>query len=255
LSTVTPFVLLGASALAARRASLLETARAWRSEWGVEVAELTVSCLRASEPEAPPQIGWQECRQAHATLAWCRAEGHLAGTVERAMFRHGDATPASRSSMAAQVSQAALDDLITRLLRRPGVSTASGPVRRDPGEPPAGLFSAGAGAIDIRVSIGDAALRIIVPYIQEAAPLAAHSAATKMMDAAVALSHASVTVSAEIGSAEIEIGDLQTLAAGDVIRLGRGLDTLVALVGSDGIPLCRGHLGTRDGTLALEITT
>lgn len=61
-------------------------------------------------------------------------------------------------------------------------------------------------------------------------------------------------LSAILGEAEIDIGTLQSISIGDVIRLDIPIDKPTQLFTSEGIPLCKGYLGASDEFKSLQLS-
>jgi flagellar motor switch/type III secretory pathway protein FliN len=252
LSIAVPYVLVAGSALAAIEERLLEAARAWRARWGLTLEDLSVACVRASgvEPVAGP--GWRSWSRAGRAIAWHRVGEGLEPLLARRLFADESPVAAlSGATLCAEIAGHARDDLIAALLGAFGEPQAGEAPRIDPAVPPRSLHAMGAGAISVCIRVED----VLVELLGHAAGAraSARAPATPVSDPSIALSEATLTVSAEIGCAEVEVAELHALAPGDVIRLRRGLDRPVAVVGPDGTTLCHGHLGTHEGALALDV--
>jgi flagellar motor switch/type III secretory pathway protein FliN len=115
----------------------------------------------------------------------------------------------------------------------------------------------GAGTLYLRVHAADAVLHLLVAQQElaraprDAGSGASEAAAIQKLDPAV--SDMPITLQAQLGSFEIELGALHGLVAGDVIRLGAKIERPLAVVGPDGAILCHGHLGVHDGVRALDL--
>jgi flagellar motor switch/type III secretory pathway protein FliN len=127
------------------------------------------------------------------------------------------------------------------------------------GQPPAETWAPGSGALMIDIERKPLHLRLLLPGTLSAAYLRPAEAARTARSAAPLekplslLATRAVRVVAQLGEAEIDIGTLQSLAVGDVIKLDTRVDQPAQIFSTDGTPLCHGHLGTRDGHKSLQL--
>lgn len=69
-----------------------------------------------------------------------------------------------------------------------------------------------------------------------------------------ALARERITLRTVLGGTELNLGQLQLLSVGDVIPLEHRLDTPLKVVSTEGVELCEGWLGQRQGRIAVEMT-
>lgn len=236
---VRPFRLCTAADQAAFTARATLAFSAWADEWLGTAAEAALSCapLMAVAPEDD--------------AAWLRVQG-AAGTVwiaadqVRAVTAWLFGTPqASGGGLAATAAQAGLNALALRLAQAPAGEAAL----RAPA--PLHLLEPGRAVLRACIEFAEAELVLLAEL---PAPERAMAPLNEPLGGlGSALGTQEVRLQAWLGEAELELRALRTLAVGDVLRLNRKLDEPVELeVNHQRVP-CRGYLGARDGSLAVEI--
>lgn len=117
---------------------------------------------------------------------------------------------------------------------------------------PAHFAQAGRALLQLTLRGEHDALRLLVE-LPEAQPPATTRKPAPLGSARAAIGQQPVTVEVRLGSAEIHLGALATLAVGDVLVLDRRLDEGVELrVDEQRLP-CVGWLGSVDGRIAVEV--
>jgi flagellar motor switch/type III secretory pathway protein FliN len=251
------------AALLVAAGNLRRTLDPWAAGWGLSVHE--VQACNAALAGAMPAPAEQHELAAGAARLW-HGGGHAIGAMAALLF----ACPpdeASRSALAGELAAGAWQDLLEAL-----ASGLSGDVPVAPRDS-TDVERAWSGAVRIDVELRGAgpASRFSL-RLNEALAAAWCAAPTKVPDARPAPQRAGlaalaevvaprpVRVSVHLAPVELDLGTLQSLAVGDVIRLPHRLDDPLH-VGVDlgdepsRTPLCRAHLAQRDGRLAAELVT
>lgn len=273
----------------AGRAHLAAAAEAmlarWCRDWGVAADTppvLEALCIPAWE--APPDAAmrnpvWRRCAvDASAVSIWWRwQDGHSPqsaaldatgpfDSVQTLLFGGRGAA----GSLAADTASAAWSDWCSRIARQCGAAhpTQGEHAGSDDVQALPGLFlRRWTGAVLLRCAVGgrilwlafDAAATegwLRTDGLEPASPVSGR--AVPLVPLAVALRDAAVNVNVELRSVDVALGDLMTLAEGDVIHTQHAIHTpLQILVGTvDGastVPLCHAYLGMRDGARAVVL--
>lgn len=224
---------------AAFQARATEVLRAWAGEWlgpGVDIAVACEAAEAAALEDADGNGGWVYCDGPGGSV-WAAAA--QARNVASSMFGGGSAPEAG---LAAAVGHDALACLVERL--------AAGSDARLTPEAPVHLGEPGRATLRVTIGVGAGlTLWIEPPPRERRAPARLGPLAT----ATGALHRQTVTVDVWLGQTELELGALQTLAVGDVLRLAKKLDEGVELRLNDERLPCVGYLGAVDGRVAIEV--
>lgn len=248
-----PIELLGESDLLRTRQTAAQALEAWRAVWGLEPREARIACVRAweSEERSPANeegwLGW-----ADEGAGWAAASPGFACAVRQSLFGPPQ-TGASEydTPIALELCNLAIDDLVARLLAG---ETPSAVRKCEPGPAPAipaSVFEHGSGvvAMDIRLEEG----RLFA--VTRRAPRARQDQAGSQSfgESHGAMRAVPVALDAQLGELDIDLGTLQSLEVGDVIRLPARLDQPVRLLAPDGGTVCFGDFGTQEGFRALSL--
>lgn len=246
---VRPFALLGGRRLAQLRDALDSALASWADDWGL--AAQTAGVLRAWE--APPHSApWQYARQgSDGRTVWLAWPAELPAQLQRQLFaperRHGP--PSAPAPLAQSVAEAALAALAAGLAQHllGGVSVAA------PSQPPAGCRDHASGAVAFEVGVGPLVLHGLLNHaaLQALAPAPA-APPLPALELASALAPQPLHLQVAVGQAEVTLGSLLALQAGDVIRLDSLAERPLAVRDAAGKVLFGGYLGTEEGKLALE---
>ena len=234
----------------------------WAAGWGLSIHE--VQACNAAVAGAVPALAEQHELAAGAARLW-HGGGHAIGAMTALLF--GPPSGAGSSPLAGELAASAWQDLLEALasVLPAGAPVAAGDITD--------VERAWSGAVRIDVDLRGAgpASRFCL-RLNEALAAAWCAPATKASDARPAPHRAvlaelaevvaprPVRVSVHLALVELDLGTLQSLAVGDVIRLPHRLDDPLH-VGVDlgdepsRTPLCRAHLAQRDGRLAAELVT
>lgn len=239
-----PLDLLGSSALSRLRGAAAEALEEWRLAWGIERLAPRIECTRAWElAKGAPLFdeGWEGWEGSGAEAPWLAASPALVPSVEQMLF-------GGSGALAAEVARRAADDLAGRLLRRFG---ASAPRRASTTPaPPASILRFGSGTALLELQLAEARLGILVQGPRLAA---APRVSTALGEVHSAMQGVPVTLGAELAELDLELGMLQSLEAGDVIRLPLPIDQPLRVTSPDGRTVCYGDLGQVAGFRALAL--
>jgi len=243
--------LLGESDLLRARQSAARALEAWRASWGLEPREARIACVRAWEAdERRPLDGWETWEG--GGVEWAAASPRLARTLRESLFGSLRAGTSERDSpVSLEVRDRAIDDLVAVLLgngARPGLR------RREAGTTrgiPASCRERGSGAALLEIAIDEGSLLAVTRCARP--PRQDRSGSQSFGESHVAMHGVAVTLDAQLGEVDMDIATLQSLEAGDVIRLPARLDQPLRLSAPDGKTVCFGDFGTHDGFRALSL--
>jgi hypothetical protein len=123
--------------------------------------------------------------------------------------------------------------------------------------PPRGAWRPWSGALLVSLPLcGDVLLdAALVRAVLPARPVAAGAAGARAPLVPLHRAAAALTLPLQVRleACEVDIGNLQDLQPGDVVRLPHRLDAPAAVVGRDGQPLFGGYLVRRRGRKAVEL--
>lgn len=253
-----PFALLREASVDAVRSAVQDAVARWRAAWGIAGDEISVGCERAwISPLRMP--AWQGGRAADGQSLWLAGGDDVAAQLQRLMYPHDrSVTAGAVSSLAEAAAQGAQEALMAALCEL-----------LPAGQAPAGATAAemayASGAVLATVQCGRAAVHALfnhgaVQAITSLASVRQGGAAGGALLAPLApvayravLAPMPLRLEVGLGSTEVTLGSLRTLAVGDVIRLPRRADEPLAVHGPEGQALLAGYLGTQAGHLALEL--
>jgi flagellar motor switch/type III secretory pathway protein FliN len=244
-----PFLLLGESDRSFIRERVAAALAAWRGDWLAEEAPEPLLSPRA-EPRARRWL------VAGNTTAGQVALGCRDGWLQRlgALAAAGPEPAPERSpALAAKLGAAMLEALALELFG--ALSAAAAPPLLWDGECEApDWLEPGAGGVIHDLWPLLPMIVVLSPQLVADALPKAHTRAGRepLAQRLRALQSAPVGLDAVVGCADLELGELARLAAGDVIVLDRRLDEPLALqLGAQ--PVARIHLGTAAGGKAVQV--
>jgi flagellar motor switch/type III secretory pathway protein FliN len=251
---IRPHAVLGTTALAAVRAQCESAVATWCRDWGVDAPAFTVTCQRAWEQPAAP--AWRGSLQSGAETMWLGWDNELRGTLQRLLFPPDRQVGihAGVATLAAAGASAALDALAAVLGR--ALLDNEVPFAGEATEVPAALRQHASGAVLVEIRLERHACRCLLDYasVQRLVGSAgAHAAPLAAVDLRDLLGEQPVRLAVTVGSANVGLGSLLSLAPGDVIRLDTLADEPLTVTGPGGAALLRGYLGTCQQQLALDI--
>jgi hypothetical protein len=218
----------------------------WRAAWGIGCDAAGLRCQPAGQ--LPDAVGdWLAFDAAGTAQAWfCVRDDKDAGLLQ-ALFP-GVVAP---GPLACSVAGACRRDAIERIATLLGLAC----VDERAEAPAAALTRVGSGAVEADLAAPPGARLLVGPEVaarwrkgrkQQLRPREVLVAATE------AATNESLLLQVELDGCELEVGALQGLQVGDVVRLDHGLQT-PASVRHGGEPLCNAYLGRRGNRKAVEL--
>ncbi len=247
-----PYVLLSGSTLRGAAASADAALQRWAAAW-LPGACCSVQCGAAED--SPPWTALEGIAR-HDTAAgpvWSQMPRSLVNTLGRALFGDAGGLAPADSPLARRVLDDALHALAAELVSAlcGQVMAATAPAAH---HPDARLMCRGSGALLCTVKLGDASLALLLPHaLLPAAPRRAAGPSAPVTALHPALAKTPVPLDVELGSTELTLGYLRTLAVGDVLALPIALDRPLRVTVPGGATLCHGHIGKADGHRAIEL--
>ena len=251
---VRPFVLLPASKLQALAHALTQPLAEWAKQWGLDASALALDCVAATPSLAPPS--WQRSYGSAGQMAWLAWPQTCSARLQSAMF--GADISHSADSIAHAAAQAALEELAQALVKLAGLERSD----LHPLAPACLAYASGAVHVQLRLD-GQHAMDCLFEHGSLKACLASLNLAANTSAKAVdlpplvartrALGKESVRLIVQAGQAEVSVGNLFSLAVGDVIRFQHPIDAPLPVLTEQGMPVFDGFLGVRDKHMALEL--
>lgn len=253
-----PFRLLGGAALRAVETALTRAAAAWAGEWGIAPSALHLSVARAWEAspgKAPATFG--QYAQANGRGMWIASGPDVVAEIQKCLFAADGAhapPPAGPASLAPAAAAQACDALIDALCRAALVvhQDVAREVDRDV---PARTWRRGSGAALVELTLGRQRCRFLLDgeAVQALQAPPAALAPLAAVDHGAALAAVPVALQVTAGAARVSLGNLMSLAVGDVVRLDTAIDAPVALATLAGEPLFHAYLGRSGDSVAVEL--
>jgi hypothetical protein len=244
-----PLPVLRARDLAAAETAARKALREWESAWGTLPGGDAAATAAGGPAPLPgssfapwrlPGGGWLWAAMAPAARRWFQ-QALAGGSGE-------DAEGLRDSALGAALAEEALPALVR------GVGRALCAAEPEPDAAgPAGLPARG--ALLLRLGGAVHALHLLVPQACLAClPRgASRPSGRPVAPLADALAPARVRLSVQVGTAELTIGHLATLAEGDVITLATRLDQPLTLLAPGGAAAGQAYLGMRAGARAVRL--
>lgn len=221
---------------------------AWASDWGIPPALCTaVDCIPAEDAGG---VGWQGLGGAESGAAWVHATEEGRAQLAGALFRGApQATP-----LIEEIAQACRSDAVSRLrslLALPDMGPCAGPAHS--------ALSAWSGSLVVSLPFGARLLlaadvvRKLVAAAGSAPPAGRAVASGALQGIPEAIGDRELRIEVSLEGCDIEIGALQDLQLGDVLRLRQGLDKPASVSVADGTPVFSGFLVRSRGRKAIEL--
>lgn len=222
---------------------------AWLREWhGVSDGAAGVECVLSHEAQGVA-AGWAGLAAAGDAIAWWDARAPGGEPVRTALF--GAGTTVASTSLAAAMENKAWEALAVELAMALGL-------QRQPGDdgPPAADHAPWSGGVVASLSAPAATLRLFLNGACASKVLGAartaDAPAAKLPPVVEGISQLPARASVELAGCEIDLGDLQAVKVGDILRLPQALDEPMQVkIGSR--PVCAAYLGRRGNSRAVEL--
>jgi flagellar motor switch/type III secretory pathway protein FliN len=252
-----PYKLLNATELAEIGKQAEAAFSTWVSDW-LGVADMAmVECRRAAEFDMtnyPEKSNWT-CIGADREewIALARTAAFTAQLRTRLIpDQHTPANSAAteKSPMLSDLLESALTDFLRMFAAAPAQAH----------QVPAERFrDIGSGAAVAEIDWKEAKLALVIspPLVASMLSRIGPRAARKgsLVKVNEALANGRMNLKVMVGEAEVELGLLQTIAVGDVIKLNTRVDEPLQVVTADGLRLCRAFLGIRNGRKSIQLST
>jgi hypothetical protein len=252
------------AALLAAAATLRRALDAWAAAWGLSLHG--VQARNAVPGDAPAPSVQQHLLASGAARLW-QADGAAPTALSTLLFGAPPADARAGSALADELASSAWQDLLDAVAVAVPVAGSASPA----GTPDhAERAWSGALRVDFAVRNRGAESRFCLRLDAALADAWCASAAstgaarpvvprTPAVALAAVVADRPVRVSVHLAAVELNLGALQSLAVGDVIRLPHRLDEALQVnVDLDETPsrtpLCRAHLAQKDGRLVAELT-
>ncbi|UGQ47975.1 FliM/FliN family flagellar motor switch protein [Massilia endophytica] len=231
--------------------------RAWEAAWAA-LPGAHLRCAAASTLERPDGTGWRRADLVQGAAVWVHVPAQAAQMLAADLFGMAglDAVAGRHlaSPLATSAAERALDALLDELVR----GLAGPPVRWTADEAvPRALWRYGGGAAGVTLHAGGVALHCLVPaaLLGRRPPVPDRRSGLPPLGQTIrrALDGRPVRLRVEVGQAEVPLGQLGSLAPGDVLSLAVGLERPLRLVTAEGTFVCSAHLGLADGHRAVEL--
>ncbi|HEX7888050.1 MAG TPA: FliM/FliN family flagellar motor switch protein [Ramlibacter sp.] len=224
--------------------------RSWASDWGLPEDVARVSCHRAAACAEGATQG-TTLRGPEGALAWLR-DASWTGALAEELFGHAGGTGA----IVEEVARACVDDFTRRLvlaLAMPGAlpeRTTAAPHYGGPWSGQVWAVLPFDGALLMNCAAVDACLGGSGVAGQPRS-LPGSSAAMPLLQAAAAQR---LALQAQLAPCEIDLGVLQDLRPGDVLRIPHPLDAPLQVRTESGATLFSGHLASSRGRKVIELS-
>jgi flagellar motor switch/type III secretory pathway protein FliN len=246
-----PLNLLGVSEISRARDAVEKALAEWRRDWGIDAGATAVQCRRAWELD---DRVWS-CGDGEA---WAGAAAALPDRLCETLFGRGAPQAVdshASASLSREICGRAIDDMVRRLLAvfAPGTPGLSAEFAQ--AKPPAGLFEHASGALALDVEMAEGRVRIFARSgaREQSSAARASALASALTDPYSAVRDVPVILEAELGEVEMDLGMLQSLETGDVIRLPLRIDQALRVCGPNGATVCFGEFGAQESHRALYL--
>lgn len=221
---------------------------AWALDWGLPPPLCTaVDC---SAVEAAGELPWQCLGGAEAGAAWIDSTAEGRAQLAAALFRGA----AQVTPLIEEIAGACWSDALSRMR-----SSLALPHMGSYAAPAASTLSAWSGAVvvslpfGVRLLLAADAVRKLVAGARGAHAADRVVASGPLLGIPEAIGERELRVEVHLEGCDIEIGALQDLQLGDVLRLRQALDKPASVSVADGAPVFSGFLVRSRGRKAIEL--
>lgn len=224
----------------------------WRQAWGLPPAD-AVACTPAGRKPAANDR-WQPLGGEGARAAWLQVCDDAPARLQQALFPGARHTGAIASELARLCRQDGLQRVASAL----ALEAPSGL----PAWPPTDAWRMASGAVHVGLPAALGGMLLISreamrTWCQHQGLLKTSSPAPSrdpLADVAQALQGRSVRLQVTLNGCELQLGSLQGLQAGDVLRLSSSLSRSAQVADEDGRVLFSGFLGVQAGRKVVELS-
>lgn len=255
-----PFKLYGASVEAKVLDSVRTVVREWTESWTAAPASNISSNARLVGVTVASATNWRYLASDAEHHFGINTEGDWESGVAELLYGSpcSDIRDNHSGNLAPELLNAMFADLAARFLRMPAsarphsipmVSTA---LSAEAGKP-------GAGFMAIRASVTERLhlwLLLSPQFINSVEGTHDRKASRpNLVSPAQAIGSRRVRLRLELGTGEVTIEELSSLAIGDVIPLDHKLNDEINMFISGDTPVCRGFMGTKNGKVAVQLSS
>ena len=246
MTAARPIRLVTASLLWSVRTAAEQAVAPWSVRWLGTGTAVGVDCRPLDPRGVRSSAGWLHCATARAEV-WMPAEAQR--DLIAALF---GPTASARGDVASAAAHAAAADLLVQLAGdadEPGAAAVAA-------EAPEHLWQPGRSVVAVTLEIGakgQGGRTTLLIEVHAKPALAATAARAALTTVRSALQDQPIQIEVSLGSVELELGALRSLAVGDVLRLDRALDAGADVrVGGERVA-CAGFLGASEGRRAVAL--
>ncbi|MBV8659147.1 MAG: FliM/FliN family flagellar motor switch protein [Burkholderiales bacterium] len=251
---ITPVRLVREQDLTRARTVAAAALDAWVTNWlGQGAAQ--AHCAPVRDPAlAAPGGRWYACRLDAGGTLWGYAEAGWAKQLQSQLFDLDDDIHSKERHRESELASGVAHDALADLFRLMGHALTGTDASLLDAEltPPKQLFRPLTGTLLVTVTLGGSSLHVLAPSVRST-PRPQAGRPKPVTPLAAALADTRVRVRVDLGSTELTVGHLATLAVGDVLRLPVALDHALLVSTHDGLPVCKAHLGSLDQHRAVEL--
>jgi hypothetical protein len=222
---------------------------AWAADWGIPPALCPGVDCRALEDAAQP-VPWQGLGGAPCGAAWTHSTGESRALLAGALFRGAP----QMTPLIEEVAQACWNDALSRLR-----SLLALPDRGPCPDPAPSTLSAWSGSVEAslpfgaRLLLAAGAVGLLIAAAGNASSAPRVVASGPLLGVPEAIGERELRIEVHLEGCDIEIGALQDLQLGDVLRLRQGLDKPASVSVAGGTPVFSGFLVRSRGRKAIEL--
>jgi hypothetical protein len=259
---VRPYTVLADSTLAVIEGKFDAALAAWCADWGINRDTLVMECKRAWETAGlPHDVAWQRYgpTDTFGTM-WLSGQAKVTDALQSCMFpsdgRHAVSRLARPTSLAREAASSAMEELIGKIVATLGGTdvAAQGTESESPEDI---LTQYASGALAASIRIGQAAFTVLLDAtcVRRNMPPRAFSGSggLQAVRRGSLLGNVPLSLSLELGKAQVDAGSLMSLAPGDVIRVQSVIDQPLPVFNSEGQVMFAGYLAASGESVVLEV--
>jgi len=253
------YLLFGESELRHLADKLEPVVLTWSSQWLHEVL-FEIHCSHAVAP-TKNDSDWWYAKPGNGWGIFLQNPAELTNGLALAMFEDFSESNGLGNTLSPLVNdciQEAVIDLALGVIRALSSTATTRPLLISE-TPEHDHFLEGKGSIQVSLHSSSISILLLVPSPFSEASLRATTtpkstaASTPLANPMEMIQRRTLTLTAMLGDAEIDIGTLQQITVGDIIRFDTPIDKPASLVANDGTLLCQGHLGSHANFKSLQL--
>ncbi|MDK2125131.1 FliM/FliN family flagellar motor C-terminal domain-containing protein [Parachitinimonas caeni] len=246
------FVLYRPAILAQVEEQLLAVLQSWAQPWGLDTKLFAIHVEPAHQVAQVARLQGRHWHTAKGDSVWLGLGEGMLRAIEQRLFSRDHSDPDTEnhrdSTLASEIAGEAATDLLNTLHRHwvgeGATELAACAVPKS---------ARGDGALICTLSLGPRSAYLYLGSGLFSKSLSKPAARGKLALLPAALTHQRLQLALELGEVTLTLGQLETLAIGDVVRLGTNIDQPAKLITTDGRMVCHGHIGACEGVRAVEV--